>query len=448
MATKQWCNDKDTEYGTYREEFKVPTLGSMGINNHKYGPEVETIYFCGNSLGLMPKSTQRAVQAELDAWGARGVEAHFNHPYRQDEEIKGVDWVDIDLPLVPVMASLVGAKPTEVAIMGTLTMNLNSLLVSFYKPQSTKTKILFEKQAFPSDYYAFLNLVKIHGYDESHLIQLDVKPGETYLSTNDILDAIELHKHELAMVCFPGIQYYTGQYFDIKTITEFAHDREIVVGWDLAHAVGNVVLELHDWNVDFACWCNYKYINSGPGAIAGIFVNEKYTQANAPSHYPPRLAGWWGNNDKDRFKMLEKFDPLQSALSYRQSNPSVLDVVAVKASLSIFQRVGLQQLRQKSIELTNFLEQELHKSPYFNNKQLGFTILTPSDAQQRGCQLSLKFNLGIMEEVFNYLRGYGIICDERRPDVIRLAPVPLYNKFIEVYYVVQRLNQAFDTIGK
>jgi len=366
------------------------------------------------------------------------------------------------LPLIPLLAPLVGAKHNEVAAMGSLTANLNALLISFYKPKGKRTKILFEKRAFPSDYYAFLNMVKLFGYDESHLIQLSVKLGETYLKTQDILDAITKHEDELALVCFPGIQYYTGQLFDIEKITSHTKqvsNGEIKVGWDLAHAVGNVPLKLHDWDVDFAAWCSYKYLNSGPGAMAGIFVHEQYTKDNSKSSFSPRLAGWWGNNPGDRFKMLEQFDPINSALSYRQSNPSVIDVVSIKSSLEVFEKAGgVEKLRTKSLKLTQYLQDSVTSLPYYiadenDNDTLGFKILTPLNPQERGCQLSVLFQphyddetKNIMERVNKYLHSHAIICDERRPDVIRLAPLPLYNTFEEVYYIVKRLKEALDEI--
>lgn len=444
----------DSQFPTYKDKFVIPTFQSLGISAADHSPQESSIYFCGNSLGLMPKATRKALDDELDAWGERGVESHFNHP---GEGAGKTSWVDIDLPLVPLLAPIVGALNSEVAAMGSLTANLNALLMSFYKPTASRTKILFEKQAFPSDYYAFLNMVKLHGYDESHLVQLTVPEGSTYLDTENILQTIESHKNDVALVCLPGIQYYTGQFFDIERITRAAQAHGITVGWDLAHAVGNVPLYLHDWNVDFAAWCSYKYLNSGPGAIGGIFVHEKYSKNNSKEDFAPRLAGWWGNNAADRFKMLEIFDPIQTALSYRQSNPSVLDCVALKASLEIFSEVGgVETLRQKSIELTNYMEKLLVQSKYFlkadcDSSAFGFKILTPSNPDERGSQLSILFQPhhddkthNFMENVNEYLHDNGIICDERRPDVIRLAPVALYNTFAEVALVVQRVLEGLD----
>lgn len=443
----------DSQFPTYKEQFVFPTRASLGIDSSTD----QSTYLCGNSLGLMPKTISKAINDELKAWGERAVESHFNHPGQADAG--KTPWMNIDLPVVPLLAPIVGAKESEVAISGSLTANLNALLISFYKPSGKRTKILFEKRAFPSDYYAFLNLVKLHGYDESHLIQLDVSQGETYIKTEDILRAIEENSEEIAIVCLPGIQYYTGQYFDIPQITQFAQKFGICVGWDLAHAVGNVPLQLHDWNVDFAAWCSYKYINAGPGAIAGLFVHEKYTKENSKANFPARLAGWWGNNALLRFQMLEEFDPIQSALSYRQSNPSVIDVVSVKAALEVFKAAGgMGPLRTKSLKLTKYLEDLLVSSKYYLGNtndltSLGFQILTPFNPEQRGAQLSLLFKphyddaeSNVMERVISYLRENGIICDERRPDVIRVAPVPLYNTFEDIHNVVNQINKCLEQI--
>ncbi|WPK23908.1 hypothetical protein PUMCH_001158 [Australozyma saopauloensis] len=443
----------DGLFPTYKSMFAMPTFGSLGVKapqKSSFDSESKSIYFCGNSLGLLPLKTKDAVADELNAWAMRGVESHFNHPGSDKTA-----WKDIDLPILELLAPIVGANVREVAAMNSLTANLNALLVAFYKPVGKKLKILFEKQAFPSDYYAFLNMVKLHGYDESNLVQLQVPEGETYLRTDLILSAIDQYKDELALVCLPGIQYYTGQYFDIKEITAHAHKYGIVVGWDLAHAVGNVPVELHAWDVDFAVWCSYKYLNSGPGAIGGIFVHEKYTKDNDTTHFAPRLAGWWGTDSEERFQMLEKFNPIQSALSYRQSNPSVLDCVALQASLEVFREAGgVLTLRKKSLALTNYMQKLLTLSPFYlpqdsDSTTYGFKILTPLDENSRGAQLSLLFQPAFEEEeknvmmgVFNYLHDRAIICDERRPGVIRLAPAPLYNTFEEVAIVVQRLNEG------
>ncbi|OWB71188.1 kynureninase activity protein [[Candida] boidinii] len=491
--------EKDSNFKTWDDLFQIPTFNSMGLpippnnnnnnNSSKDNGDEKVNYLCGNSLGLMPKSTPIAISNELKAWGDRGVESHFRHP---DEDKGLTSWVDIDLPIIPLLAPIVGAKENEVACMGTLTMNLNSLLCSFYKPdfKTGRYKILFEKGSFPSDYYAFLNQVKLHDLNpEDALIQIKPSENQYYINTNDILKIIDEQGDSISIICLPGIQYYTGQFFDLKSIVEKGHEKGCIVGFDLAHAVGNIDLKLHDWGVDFAAWCSYKYLNSGPGAIGGIFINEKFFNNNNNNNnhnnnnnnnkeknndidqFRPRLAGWWGNNSQDRFKMLEIFNPIESALGFRQSNPSVIDVVSLKSSLEIFNKIegNIKTLRIKSIELTNYLEKLLKSSKFYidplitinnKNKILNpcFTIITPSDSNQRGAQLSLLFlpdtnnnnnnslNENIMEKIFNYLNQNGTICDERRPNVIRLAPCPLYNTFKDVYNCVELLNKAFEEL--
>lgn len=418
-----------------RDRFHIPTFASMGIDPKN---DDELTYLCGNSLGLMPKEIREAINRELDAWASRGVEGHFNHP-------TATDWVDIDLPVVPLLATIVGAKESEVAIMNSLTANLNALLVSFYRPQGQKTKILFEKGSFPSDYYAFHEQSRLKGLDPSQtLLQLEPRPQEHHLRTQDILDAIDANKDSLALVCLPGIQYYTGQWLDIGEITKHAHKYGITVGWDLAHAVGNVPLELHDWGVDFACWCSYKYLNSGPGAMGGAFIHESHSEQTSL----PRLAGWWGNNRQRRFAMLENFEPIQGALGFRQSNPSVIDVVAVYTSCKIFQVAGgIHSLRQRSVQLTNFLKKLLQDSRYYN-KPSGFVIITPIDhPSQHGAQLSLLFDTIDIDKISHMLRSSGLIVDERRPNVIRLAPTPLYNTFQEVVSACHIIEHSLAQLG-
>lgn len=441
-------NQLDARYPSWRHLFEIPTLRSLGISESDH----ESSYLCGNSLGLMPRATRAAINGELDLWAKQGVEGHFNRP-------GGTPWVDIDLPLLPLLAPVMGANECEVAAMGSLTANLNAMLMAFYKPGGRKTKIMFERHAFPSDYYAFLNIVQLFGYDESHLIQVDVPAGAPFLDTKDITAAIDQHAEELALVCFPGIQYYTGQFFDMAEITAAARRHGICVGWDLAHAVGNVPLELHKWDVDFAVWCSYKYLNSGPGGLAGVFVHEKHTKENSAQNYPPRLAGWWGNSAAQRFQMKEHFEPINLALSYRQSNPSVIDTVAVRASLEVFHAAGgVAKLRERSIKLTRFLEERLQALAFFlggrhGTERVGFEIITPADPAQRGCQLSLLFHphyddksRNVMERVNRHLHDQGIVCDERRPDVIRVAPTPLYNTFAEIEHVVLEIDVALKRV--
>lgn len=448
-----------------RQEFNIPTFKSLAIPNV---PKTKTDmspanYLCGNSLGLMPKVTRDNINKELDAWAERGVESHFRHPWNN-----GTPWVDIDLPVTPLLAPIVGAELDEVAIMNSLTVNLNNLLVAFYKPTKQRYKILFESGAFPSDCYAFINQCKNHCIDPNDgLIMMKPREGEYTLRNEDILRTIEENNESLALVCFPGIQYYTGQLFDIENITKFVVNNypEISIGWDLAHAVGNVELKLHDWQVDFAVWCSYKYLNSGPGGIGGIFVHNKHGK-KSDSSYLNRHAGWWGNNRDERFMMKETFNPIPGALGFRQSNPSVLDVVALKSSLEIFKKYGgIKVLRHRSIILTNYLKSLLKGSPYYfenvknfyndgqNGTNLGFTIITLPEYDEsalHGAQLSLLFlskhpEYG-MESVFEIMNQNGVIADERKPDVIRLAPAPLYNTFKDIYEAVHILNSAIEQL--
>lgn len=454
---KEEATQLDGEQDTNAELFSFPTLKSMGIaeKNPHLNASSKVNYLCGNSLGLMPIQTREYVNRELDAWAARGVESHFRN------EIT-TNWVDVDLPLIPKLSNIVGAKESEVAIMGTLTMDLNSLLISFYQPdlKTGRTKILFEKGAFPSDYYALYNLARLKGLNpDETLIQLAPKRGEYTLDTEDILNYLENEGDTVALICFSGIQYYSGQLFDIKKITAKGHQKGCIVGWDLAHAAGNIDLKLHDWDIDFAAWCSYKYLNSGPGAIGGIFINEKHFSSKECSNRA-RLAGWWGNDAATRFQMLEKFNPIESALGFRQSNPSVLDVCSLNSSLDVFIKAGgIEMLRAKSIKLTSFLEKCLKVSKYYktieesencnNNPVPHFIIITPSDPNQRGAQLSLLFkpnDKDVMIKVFNYMNQRGTICDERRPNVIRLAPTPLYNTFEDCINCVELLEEAFSTL--
>ncbi|SCV02509.1 LAME_0H02124g1_1 [Lachancea meyersii CBS 8951] len=454
----------DHQYpATHRDAFCIPTYGSMGLRSDgaKASDYSPVTYLCGNSLGCMPKSTRNAISQELDAWADRAVESHFRH---RGEQQGLTSWMDIDLPLSNLLPSLVGALESEVAVMGSLTSNLNALMVSFYRPTSTKFKILCEKGAFPSDFYAFYNQCAIHNLDpDEALIRLEARESETFLRTDDIIKAISDNKDELALICLPGIQYYTGQWFDMEKITKFAHQcKGIVVGWDLAHAVGNVPLGLHDWGVDFACWCSYKYLNAGPGAIAGIFVHERHTQVGSSEKqsYLPRLAGWWGNNRERRFQMKEIFEPISGALGFRQSNPSVIDVVALRSSLEVIKDFGgINAMRERSLLLTNYLMELLMESRFYHKSAPngvsapGFTILTPPEEKDRGAQLSLLLfphhsdrKLDTMERVFEYMNERGIIVDERRPNVIRIAPAPLYNTFQDVFRAVDILDEALESI--
>jgi len=372
-----------------------------------------SIYFTGNSLGLQPKSTRTFIEQELKDWETFGVEGHLHAKN---------PWLYYHHFLEEQTARLVGAKPIEVVVMNTLTVNLNLLLISFYRPTKTRYKIMMEYMAFPSDQYAVENQVKFHGYDpHDAIIELMPREGENTLRTEDIFAEIEKHKNELALIMIGGVNYYTGQLFELQKITTHAKkcSDEIVVGYDLAHAAGNVELNLHEWNVDFATWCSYKYLNSGPGGTSGVFIHEKHANNNTL----PRLSGWWGNEESTRFKMQKGFFPQQGAAGWQMSNAQIFSMAAHRASLEIFDAAGIKNLREKSILLTAYLEFLL-----LNGNRKDFKIITPSDPEQRGCQLSI-----VMEKdgknTFNRLTENGIIADWREPDVIRVAPVPLYNSF-------------------
>lgn len=433
-----------------RGKFAHPTSKTLDIKHVVEDSESphstnEPVYFCGNSLGLMPLEVRTLVNEELDIWAGRCVLGHFDHPLERP-------WKDITDTVQDSMAHIVGAQSSEVAIMGSLTSNLHTLMSAFYRPIGTRTKILYEAKAFPSDQYAFASQVRLHDLNPAdQLIALAPREGEYALRTEDILSTIHENGAELALVMFAGVQYYTGQFFDIKEITKKGHSVGAIVGWDLAHAVGNLPLELHDWNVDFACWCNYKYMNAGPGAIAGIFVHEN---AVSPKHststndkefgYENRLAGWWGHNAKTRFKMDSTFDPIPGAAGYQLSNPSVLNVVSLLASLRIFEQTSMLELRRKSILLTSYLE-ELLNVALPDSCAARYKIITPSDPESRGAQLSVLFEpagKGVMEFVMSELLRHGVVADEREPDVIRLSPIPSYNSFGDVRIVARRVREA------
>ena len=449
LHSVQYARNLDKEYPSCASEFVIPTLGSLNLASNG-SPDQKCIYFCGNSLGLMPKATAKAVNAELQAWGDQGVVSHFRRP-------DGLEpWVSIDDPVSPLLTSVLGAAhKSEVAVMNTLTGNLHTMLSAFYKPVAGgRYKILFEAKAFPSDMYAFQSQVKLHGLNpEDALVPLTPREGEYTLRTEDILSTIKAQGNEISIVLFSGIQFYTGQLFDIEVITKAGKASGCVVGWDLAHAVGNVPLKLHDWGVDFAVFCSYKYLNSGPGGIGGIFVHENFSSSFNDTHVP-RLAGWWGNNPSTRFQMLDKFDPIPGAAGFRMSNPSVLNTVCIHESLKLFASSGgIQALHTRSRSLTGYLYTLLESLPSFVeleqlnsfDKKKGFTIITPRDPNSRGAQVSLLFlplGSGVMQKVFTDLENKGIISDERQPDVIRLAPNHFYNTHEEVLNVVKAIDAS------
>lgn len=398
--------DATDELKDYRNRFHIPSANGKSL-----------IYFCGNSLGLQPKSTRAYLEQELTDWQNLGVEGHLHAKN---------PWLYYHHFLTDATARLVGAKPIEVVVMNSLTVNLNLLMISFYRPTAKRNKIMMEYMAFPSDQYSVENQVKFHGYNPNDaIIELMPREGENCIRTTDILAKIDEHKDELALIMIGGVNYYTGQLFDMATISSHAKkcSTDIVVGYDLAHAAGNVKMQLHDWGVDFATWCSYKYLNSGPGGTSGVFVHEKHAENNLL----PRLSGWWGNNESTRFKMQKGFIPQQGAAGWQMSNAQVLSMAAHRASLAIFDEVGMDKLIAKSKLLTGYLEFLL-----LSGKRKDFKIITPEDVAQRGCQLSIVMNEN-GKKTFDALTQNGVIADWREPDVIRVAPVPLYNTFEDVY---------------
>lgn len=407
--------DRQDPLKTFRKKFLIP--------KYKGKP---TIYFTGNSLGLQPLTTKKFINEELLDWATQGVEGHL-HSRRP--------WLYYHKFFKKALAGLVGAKPIEVTAMNQLTVNLHLMMVSFYKPTTQRFKLLVERGAFSSDQYAFESQVRYHGLDpDDALIELTPRPGEYTLRTEDILRTITDHANQLALVLLGGVQYYTGQFFNIRKITEAAHRAGAYAGFDLAHAIGNVPLSLHDDNVDFAVWCSYKYLNSGPGGVAGAFVHEQH----ANNYVLPRFAGWWGHHEAERFKMKKGFKPMPGVDGWQVSNFPVISGAAQLASLEIFQQAGMKSLRKKSLLLTGYLEFLLQQVDPSQNQ---FTIITPSNPDERGCQLSILMKKN-GKKVFDKLTSSGITADWREPDVIRVAPVPLYNSFEEVFAFAQQFGKA------
>lgn len=385
----------------------------------------KALYFCGNSLGLQPDMTQQYIVDELEDWRKMGVEGHVHarHPWFPYHEF-----------LRESTARLVNALPHEVVVMNSLTANLHFLMVSFYRPDRKRFKIIFENNLFPSDRYAIATQAKFHStkggeqlFDhEEALVELMPRDGEVSLRTSDILETIEKHKDSLALVLLGGVNYFTGQVFDMETITRASHDAGAVCGFDLAHAAGNVELRLHDWDVDFAAWCSYKYLNAGPGAVGGAFVHDRH----AENFELPRFAGWWGNDPETRFTMPEEFIPRKGADGWQLSNAPVFSMAALRASMEMFDEVGMESLVSKSRKLTGYLEYIIGKVNERTDGMNHIDIITPSHA--RGCQLSLVIkNNG--KKLHDFLMENGVIADWRHPNVIRVAPVPMYNNFEDVY---------------
>lgn len=384
------------------------------------------IYFCGNSLGLQPRNVTAAMHTELTTWQEMAVSGYFSGKN---------PWLYYQHYVQPSLARLVGCKEEEVTVMNTLTVNLHLLMLSFYRPSAKRYKIIMEAGAFPSDQYAMETLVRHFNFNpDDVIIEISPREGEKILHTSDILQVIHQTGAELAMVLFGGIHYYTGQLLDLPAITAAAHAAGAVAGFDLAHVAGNVPLQLHEWGVDFAVWCSYKYLNAGPGAVGGAFIHEKH----ARNIHTPRLGGWWGNDEHTRFKMEKGFIPKQNASGWNISTAQVFNTVALKASLELFDAAGIEQLRTKSIQLTAYLEYLLHQLP-----KLNFEILTPADINSRGAQLSLFFKEK-GKEIHQRMIDNGIIVDYREPGVIRVAPAPMYCSFEDVYCFYTILKDHFS----
>jgi kynureninase len=409
--------DEQDALKDFRKKFFIP--------QHK---GKDCIYFTGNSLGLQPKNALHEIQDILDAWASLAVEGHF----------KGKKpWMHYHDCLTQPLAKIVGCLPHEVVVMNSLTVNLHVMMAGFYRPTKQRYKIICEAKAFPSDQYAFESQVRMHGLNpDDTIIEITPRKGEHTLHTEDILSVIQQHANETALVLFGGINYYTGQYFDIKVITEAAHKAGAYAGFDLAHAAGNVDLKLHDRNVDFACWCSYKYLNSGPGAVSGTFIHERF----AKDKNFPRLAGWWGNNKQTRFRMEKEFDAIATAEGWQLSTPPAILLAAHKASLNIFEDAGIENLHSKRKDLTAYLHFVVNGINQRNNEKI-IEIITPGTEDERGCQVSMLMHKN-GREIFDALCDEGVIADRREPNVIRVAPVPLYNTYKDIW----RFGNIIETI--
>jgi len=391
----------------FRERFYIPLINGK-----------ECIYFTGNSLGLQPKTTQELVLNELEDWANYGVEGHLHarNP-----------WLNYHEMFPALLSKIIGATPAEIVVMNQLTVNLHLLMTTFYRPVTSRYKIICESKAFPSDQYAMASQVRMHGYDpQATIIEVSPPEGSHIIATEDIINAIQLHGDSVALVLFSGVNYYNGQVFCMQSIAKAAHDAGAYCGFDLAHAAGNVQLKMHDWNADFACWCSYKYLNSGPGGGAGIFIHERHI-INSDLI---RLAGWWGHDKASRFKMQKDFIPIPTAEGWQLSNAPVLSMAAHKASLDIFEEAGMEMLIEKSRLLSNYLWYVLEEINRQSEVKL-MEIITPVPEAERGCQVSMLM-LRNGKETFEALKKHGVLADWREPNVIRVAPVPLYNTFEDV----------------
>ncbi|CAN5824290.1 kynureninase [soil metagenome] len=400
--------DQKDPLRSFREKFYIPMINGK-----------ESIYFTGNSLGLQPRTTQDHVLNELEDWANYGVEGHFHAKN---------PWVTYHEMFPELLSEIVGGLPEEIVVMNQLTVNLHILMTTFYRPTKERYKIICEAKAFPSDQYAFASQALIHGLDPSNtIIEISPKEGDHTLQTAAILEAIKEHGNETALVLFSGVNYYSGQVFDMEAITKATHEAGAYCGFDLAHAAGNIKLKLHDWDADFGCWCSYKYLNSGPGGVAGVFIHQRHVTDTKLL----RLAGWWGQNKSNRFKMEKDFDPIPTAEGWQLSNAPVLSMAAHKASLEIFQEAGIDNLIAKGKSLSDYLIFILNE---INKKapEKIIDIITPVDESERGCQVSMLM-LKNGKTIFEALKKEGVIADWREPNVIRVAPVPLYNNFEDLF---------------
>lgn len=415
---------------SYREQFHLPLCKDVSKSG-LHGDE-QCVYLCGNSLGLMPKATREAVNQEMDDWARYGVEGHFHAKY---------PWYPYHEFVRDAAARLVGARPHEVVVMNSLTANLHLMMATFYRPEGKRNKIVIEDSAFPSDSYAVASQAAFHGLDPREaVVRLKPREGERTLRAEDIEKFLHEHGQSVALMMLGGVNYLTGQLMDMGRLTEAGHRTGAVVGWDLAHAAGNVALNLHDWNADFACWCSYKYLNSGPGAVAGCFVHEKHSK-NTKAFGDPgalkRFAGWWGNDPKTRFVMAPEFAPVASADAWSLSNPPVLATAPVRVSLDIFDQATIPALRRKSEAMTNYLRGLIDAMPGADRL---IEITTPRDFASRGCQFSLAVK-DRPKELHKALGADGVVCDFREPNVIRIAPVPLYNTFHDCWRFAKILRK-------
>lgn len=427
--------DEEDKLRHFRDCFHIPKMQDLPpIDPSLVNKDENAIYLLGNSLGLQPKMVKTYLEEELDKWAKMGAYGH---------DVGKRPWITGDESIVGLMKDIVGAHEKEIVLMNALTVNLHLLLLSFFKPTPKRHKILLEAKAFPSDHYAIESQIQLHGLDVGKSMRM-IKPreGEETLRTEDILEVIEEEGDSIAVILFSGVQFYTGQLFNMPAITKAGQAKGCFVGFDLAHAVGNVELHLHDWGVDFACWCSYKYLNSGAGGLAGAFVHEKHTHTIKPA-----LVGWFGHELSTRFKMDNKLQLIPGASGFRISNPPILLVCPLHASLELFQKATMTALRRKSILLTGYLEymlKQYHSKENTENQGPIVNIITPSRAEDRGCQLTLTFSIS-RKGVFEELEKRGVVCDKREPDGIRVAPVPLYNSFHDVYKFVRLLTAILDS---